>query len=293
MKQSYTKISVAKKPLTAADTNAIDTALAKKPDVVVITGHNKDVEPAVIQIGKHKHMPKAILAVNGISQLDNYGTDSLYANCVMMPTQWDSSASTKDAVVGWTSADFISAMGGAATYQQAAAASVGVGLSNAMEINSDKTKLVATLSSMDVDCFYGKLKWDAKGRMQKPMYTQQKQGEDKKIVAPTSANSHPVAYPLGSASCWGELEKFGFRKDDKVSWKRNDPNALKKGSIGVVVGFTDEYVRVKFSDTKIFLMDPKELKKEPADSVISGTSLMAGCLVACMLLPFSLVGGVL
>ena len=43
---------VAKTALADADKTAIATALAGKPDIVVITGHNLDVEPAIVEIGK-------------------------------------------------------------------------------------------------------------------------------------------------------------------------------------------------------------------------------------------------
>jgi len=285
--QSYTKISVAKQALTAADKSDIDKAMEQMPDVVVVTGHNLDVEPAVIQIGKNPHVPGAVLAVNGLSQLTNYGSDSVYSTCIMMPTQWDSTTSTKDPVVKWTSADFITAMNDAATYQQAAAGSVGVGLANALNeclvvdmkpLSACKTQIVSYLTSMDVDSFYGKLKWDSMGRMQKPMYTQQLKGSAKEIVAPTGT----VAYPLSSADCWGKLLKFGFRMNDKVSWKRDDPNALAKGTIGTVVGFTDEHVRVEWPDGT-YLHDPKELNREAPDAVSSGMNLMPGAafVLAC------------
>jgi len=202
--QSDTTLSVAKADLAASDTTAIAAALAMKPDIVVIAGHNKDVEPVIVQIGKSSHMPKAILATNGLTVLANYGSDSKYASCVMMPTQWDFTSSTNDTVLGWDSAAFTTAMGGAATYQQAAAGGVVVAIANAMKTaNNNVTTLVATLSAMDVDSFYGKLKWDAGGRIQKPMYTQQKQGDNMVIVM---SDMH---YPLSLSTCWGDASTTG------------------------------------------------------------------------------------
>jgi len=198
-KQSETTISVEKADLTDGDKTKIKAAMDQRPDIVVIAGHNKDVEPAIVEIGKGTIHPKAILATNGLTALENYGEDSKYANCVMMPTQW-AEGSTTDPVVGWTSADFKTAMGGSATYQQAAAGAVCVALANAMEAGSnDKAKLVEKLKTMDVDSFYGKLKWDSAGRISKPMYTQQKQGDNMAIVAPTGS----VSFPITGDSCWG------------------------------------------------------------------------------------------
>jgi len=212
-----TAISVQKKDLTAADKTTIQKVLNATPDIVVIAGHNGDVEPVIEEIGNSTYMPKAILAVNGLTKLDNY-QDKKYAKCVMMPTQWDDSTTNNDSVVGWTSADFHAAMkslkGSAATYQEASAAAVGVALSNAMSqiwspsstaYGSIESMLVTTLQKMDVDSFYGKLKWDSKGIIAKPMYTQQMKGDKLEIVAPTGAAS----YPLSDKACWGTDSSSG------------------------------------------------------------------------------------
>eukprot|EP00931_Biecheleriopsis_adriatica_P024635 TRINITY_DN1529_c0_g1_i2.p1 TRINITY_DN1529_c0_g1~~TRINITY_DN1529_c0_g1_i2.p1 ORF type:complete len:431 (-),score=109.83 TRINITY_DN1529_c0_g1_i2:311-1603(-) len=205
-------LSVSKTALSDDDKTNIQAAMAKKPDIVVVAGHNLDVEPAIIEIGKGDHIPMAILATNGLTKLENYGADSKYSKCVMMPTQWDSSSSNKDAVVGWTSADFMSAMGGSASYQQAAAGAVGVAISNAMGVSATAASLVSSLQGMDVDSFYGKLKWDSKGKIQKPMYTQQLKGDNLEIVAPSGT----VTQPLSSTSCWagGEDDSGGSTSDD-------------------------------------------------------------------------------
>lgn len=216
--EAYTEISAQKTALTDADKTLITNAMAAKPDIVVITGHNKDVEPAIIHIGQMSAdlRPKAVLAVNGLSQLANYGTNKVYSKCVMMPTQWDSSTSNKDPVIGWTSAAFKTALGGSATYQEASAGAVGVSLANAMHASmstastfpvlaaraaSLKTSLRSMGNGTGVSSFYGLLKWDAKGKIQKPMYTTQLQGDTMKIVAPTGK----AEYPLSSEKCWAEV----------------------------------------------------------------------------------------
>merc|ERR1712216_302320 len=115
----------------------------------------------------------------------------------------DSSTSNKDKVVGWTSAHFKFIMGGKATYEQAAAGAVGIAIANALSANSDKTLLTQSLRSMDVVSFYGRLKWDSNGRIQKPMYTVQKHDQNMAIVAPTGN----MRYPLSDPACWGPIEQ--------------------------------------------------------------------------------------
>jgi len=213
--QSESTISVKGEPLKLADKATIKVAMDKKPDIVVIAGHNKDVEPTIIEIGKgvaaSASTPKAIMATNGISDIMNYGSEKKYAQCVMMPTQWDSSAAAKDSVVGWDSLAFKNAMGGSATYQQASAGAVGVAIANALNTDADVTKLVATMKTMDISSFYGKLKWDAKGRIAKPMFTQQLQASTRTIVAPTGMTN--MKFPLGARACWN----FGSGRNAAVS----------------------------------------------------------------------------
>jgi len=101
--------------------------------------HNLDVEPAIIQIASvNGSWPKAILAVNGLTQMANYGDHANFARCTMMPTQWDSSTSHKDPVIGWDSMAVMAALGGTATYQQAAHVASVVALANAMAATKDK-----------------------------------------------------------------------------------------------------------------------------------------------------------
>jgi len=145
--------------------------------------------------------PKAVLATNGFTAMENYGDSKSYAQCVLMPTQWDDSTSTKDPVVGWSSADFHAAMGGEATYQQAAGGAVGVALANAMKAASnDPTQLLEKLKVMDVDSFYGKLKWTSSGTIKKPMFTVQRSNESQDVIAPTGAE---MLFPLSDGKCWG------------------------------------------------------------------------------------------
>eukprot|EP00927_Polykrikos_kofoidii_P001508 TRINITY_DN1056_c0_g1_i10.p1 TRINITY_DN1056_c0_g1~~TRINITY_DN1056_c0_g1_i10.p1 ORF type:complete len:475 (+),score=79.16 TRINITY_DN1056_c0_g1_i10:388-1812(+) len=203
--QSETNISVYQAPLTTEDKTNIKAAMDMGPELVVIAGHNQDVEPVIVEISNGATKPRAILATNGLTGLTNFGASLSKANCVMMPTQWDSTVDTADPVVGWTSAIFMAAVG--TTYQHAAGGAVGVAIANAMSLASGtfaqkKAKLAQTLRNMDINSFYGRLKWDANGRIEKPMYTQQKQiWKDNVIVAPTGTSN--MRAPITGDKCWG------------------------------------------------------------------------------------------
>jgi ABC-type branched-subunit amino acid transport system substrate-binding protein len=220
---SYTELNVYKQdPPLQADIDAIAAAMARKPDVVVVTGHNGDVEGIIKIIAQNKHVPKAILATNGVSVTANYGDHSHMARCVMMPTQWDKSASSTDPVVGWTPTAFETKMGGSATYQQASLAAVGVAISNALAASGTNTaqKLLTETGTMDIMSFYGKLKWNA-GVIQKPMYTVQTQGQTmaQHVIAGAGSNLG-MKYPLYENSCWAD---FTMRIGGQIQDAYNTP----------------------------------------------------------------------
>jgi len=203
------QLSVAKQAITDADKSNIADLMSSAPDVVLIAGHNGDVEPVIIEIGNGSHMPQAILATNALNNLDNYGGDVKFANCVMMPTQWEESDTAVADAVPWTSTAFKTAMAAAVdgmdasdvTYHYAAAAASMVAVAQAMKDSSyDPSLIAAKMKEMDMDSFYGTLKWSQNGAIEKPMFTQQKKGDALEIVAPRGT----VAFPLSDSSCWGQ-----------------------------------------------------------------------------------------
>jgi len=142
----------------------------------------------------------------------------------MMPTQW-AQASISDSVVGWDSAAFSTAVGTSATYHGASAAASAIILSHAMKADPDVAKLAETIEGLEeVTTFYGPVNFKASGAIMKPMYTEQKQGSDIVIVAPSTATTHhakdDMMFPLSSCEGWKEAA--------------TDANTTKEeGSVGV------------------------------------------------------------
>jgi len=213
------ELSVAKHNITDTDKSAIAELMSRSPDIVLIAGHNQDVESTIIEIGKQSSTPKAILATNSLTQIKNYGKDVNYANCVMMPTQWAESDNMIDPVIGWTSTGFKKALAAKkgkeerVTYQEAAAAASMVAVANAMkEANYNASMIATKMKEMDLDSFYGKLKWDSSGKIQKPMYTMQMKGDDFKIVAPGTISDQDagmsISIPLSASRCWAIMDKI-------------------------------------------------------------------------------------
>jgi len=197
-----------KSTITDDDKSNIADLMSSAPDVVLIAGHNGDVEPVIIEIGNGNYTPKAIIATNALNNLANYGSDVQFANCVMMPTQWEESDTAVADAVSWTSTAFKTALAAAVdgmnasdvTYHHAAAAASMVAVAQAMKDSSyDPSMIAAKMKEMDMDSFYGTLKWSQNGAIEKPMFTQQKKGDGVEIVAPTGT----VAFPLSDSSCWG------------------------------------------------------------------------------------------
>jgi len=204
---------------TEADKSVILDLMSKRPDIVLVAAHNKDVEPAIIQIGKASYRPSALLATNALTEPQNYGKELYYANCVMMPTQWAESDAMIDPVIGWTSTSFKEALAAKkgkddrVTYREAAAAASMVAVANAMKEASYNTSMIAAkMKRMDLDSFYGKLKWDDSGKIQKPMYTMQQKGDAEDIVAPGTLGDQDagmsIAFPLNATRCWGVVAHF-------------------------------------------------------------------------------------
>merc|ERR1719440_341059 len=190
---------------SAADLTAIDEAMKKNPELEIVVGHPKDVEPTIVEVGAHNHTPMAVLGINSVG-----GTysDTKYQKCVVMPTQWDSTSTHKDPVIGWDSAAFTKAItdaGLTATYHVASAGGSAVGLINAIgNATGDCTgEVISTnMKALDIDSFYGKLKWNANGAIQKEMYMVQT-STDNYITKET------FKAPLSSAECWDTASAGG------------------------------------------------------------------------------------
>merc|ERR1712196_515597 len=116
------ELSVKGSAQSAADVSAINAAMNRGPDVVIVIGDAGDVEPVIVGLGAHTHKPK--VAVVGTNAVGGTYPNPRYQQCVIMPIQWDSTSTAKDPLIGWDAASFkaaIEAAGLTATYQIASA----------------------------------------------------------------------------------------------------------------------------------------------------------------------------
>jgi branched-chain amino acid transport system substrate-binding protein len=182
--------------------NAMSTTLSKvkalKPDVLVISGHEKGALTAVNQI-KDLNVYVPILAMTHCDSAqiaEKLGSDAEYTFCAQ---QWHESLGYKDELFG-TAKDFANQFKGAygyeAPYQSAQSAAAVQVFADAFERaqSLDPEKVRDSLATTELQSFYGPVKFDASGRnTAKPVVLTQVQGGKYVVVAPARwATAKPV-----------------------------------------------------------------------------------------------------
>jgi branched-chain amino acid transport system substrate-binding protein len=182
--------------------NDMSTTLSKvkalKPDVLVISGHEKGALTAVNQI-KDLNVYVPILAMTHCDSAqiaEKLGSDAEYTFCAQ---QWHESLGYKDELFG-TAKDFANQFKGAygyeAPYQSAQSAAAVQVFADAFERaqSLDPEKVRDSLATTELQSFYGPVKFDASGRnTAKPVVLTQVQGGKYVVVAPARwATAKPV-----------------------------------------------------------------------------------------------------
>jgi branched-chain amino acid transport system substrate-binding protein len=182
--------------------NDMSTTLSKvkalKPDVLVISGHEKGALTAVNQI-KDLNVYVPILAMTHCDSAqiaEKLGSDAEYTFCAQ---QWHESLGYKDELFG-TAKDFANQFKGAygyeAPYQSAQSAAAVQVFADAFERaqSLDPEKVRDSLATTELQSFYGPVKFDASGRnTAKPVVLTQVQGAKYVVVAPARwATAKPV-----------------------------------------------------------------------------------------------------
>lgn len=189
-------------PPDTKDLSSVITALrAGNPDVLLCAGTFNQSVLVTRQARDLNFNPKILQVMTGPGVpefVTNLGAD---AEGIVGPVQWYHSMSYKDPVFGsseeFTRA-FEKAYGYLPTYHVAQSAAAGEILQLAIEKAGtlETEKVREALARMDVQTFYGPIKFDAKGRnLAKPMALVQVQGGSHVVVWPdTAAKARPL-YP--------------------------------------------------------------------------------------------------
>ena len=192
-----------KMPRDLSDISATLTKVkALKPDLLVISGHEKGATTAARQI-KEMKIDVPMIAMTHCESgkvVQQFGKATEGFLC---PTQWSETLSYEDKYFG-SAADFDKAFKAAyptyktVPYQTAQAAAAVLVWKDAFEhANSfDTEKLREALAATDRETFYGRIKFSPAGNnIAKPMVLRQIQNGEYKVVAPTKWASSKLMYP--------------------------------------------------------------------------------------------------
>ena len=192
-----------KMPADLSDISATLTKVkALKPDLLVISGHNKGAVTAARQI-KELQVDVPMIAMThceGAKIVKQFGPD---ADGYLCPTQWAETLSYEDKYFGSAAAYdklFKESFEGYQNvpYQAAQASAAVLVWADAIErANSlDPDKIRDAIAATDMMTFYGPIKFSEAGNnIAKPMVLRQIQDGEYKVVAPTKWASDPVQWP--------------------------------------------------------------------------------------------------
>ncbi|MGV1013853.1 MAG: ABC transporter substrate-binding protein, partial [Methyloceanibacter sp.] len=171
---------------------------ALKPDVLVVSGHEKGALTAATQINALKvHVPIVAMTHCDSAQVaERLGEAAEYVFCAK---QWHSSLSYRDDVFG-SAADFAKEFhdiyGYEAPYQAAQSAAAVKVFADAFQRaqSLDQEKVREALAETELDTFYGPVKFDSAGRnIAKPMVLSQVQDGEYIVISPAKwAAGKPV-----------------------------------------------------------------------------------------------------
>ncbi len=189
-----------------ADLSDISASLTKvkalKPDLLVISGHNKGAVTAARQI-KELQVEVPMIAMTHCEGADVTGQFGAAADGYLCPTQWAETLSYSDKYFG-SAADYDKAVKEAypdytaVPYQTAQASAAVLVWKDAFErANSfDTSKVRDALAATDMETFYGAIKFSEAGNnIAKPMVLRQIQDGNYNVVAPSKWASHDLVWP--------------------------------------------------------------------------------------------------
>jgi branched-chain amino acid transport system substrate-binding protein len=173
---------------------------ALKPDILVVSGHDKGAATAVRQINETKtYVP--MLAMTHCDSADiiaKFGTVSENTLCA---TQWASTMSYSDKWMGSAgkfAEDFMKKFNYDPPYQAAESAAAVLVFADAFQRAGtfDVEKVRDAIAATDMQTFYGNIKFDESGKnIAKPMALFQVQGGEFKVVAPLKWAAAKVVHP--------------------------------------------------------------------------------------------------
>lgn len=192
-----------KLPRDLADmTGTLTKVKALKPDLFLVSGHEKGAATAVRQMAELR-VDVPMVAVTHCESAKVTSEFGKAADGLLCPTQWSETLSYKDKYLGSAAqydADFKKAFPEykSVPYQTAQASAAILVFKDAFERagSFDKEKVRDALAKTDMETFYGAVKFSEAGNnIAKPMVLRQIQGGEYKVVAPTKWASSKIEFP--------------------------------------------------------------------------------------------------
>lgn len=173
---------------------------AVKPDILVVSGHDKGAALAIRQM-EEMRVDVPMLALTHCDSADIIGMFGAAAEYTLCASQWASTLTYSDDLFG-SAADFAvlfeETYGYAPPYQAAESAAAVQVFADAFERagSFDKEAVRDAIAATDMETFYGNIKFDETGRnIAKPMVLFQVQDGEYVVVAPTKWAAAPVRWP--------------------------------------------------------------------------------------------------
>jgi len=178
----------------------LDQVKSKKPDILIVSGHERGAELAIRQI-KEQKIDVPMLAMTHCEGADIHGKYGLYADNTLCATQWASTMKYNGAWFG-TPHDyrrkFEAEYGYSPPYQAAESSAAVLVLADAIERagSLDRRKVRDALAKTDIETFFGWVKFDETGRnVAKPMILRQLVRGKYLTVSPSGFAQYKVVYP--------------------------------------------------------------------------------------------------
>ncbi|MEC9368934.1 MAG: amino acid ABC transporter substrate-binding protein [Pseudomonadota bacterium] len=192
-----------KLPRDLSDMSATLTKVkALKPDLLLVSGHEKGASTAARQIGEMK-IDVPMIAITHCEAAKLTSEFKGTSEDILCPTQWSETLSYKDPILGSAkdyNDNFLKAHSNYKTvaYQTAQASAAVLVFKDAFERagSLDKEKLRDALAATDTETFYGRVKFAPEGNnIAKPMVLRQIQDTKYVVVAPTKYASGKLNWP--------------------------------------------------------------------------------------------------
>jgi len=178
---------------------------ALKPDVLLVSGHEKGALTAAKQIADQK-IAVGMVAMTHCDSADIIGQVGAAAEYTLCASQWASSLTYKDKWFG-SAADYAKAFaakfGHEPPYQAAESSAAVLAYVDAFERAGtlDPQKVRDAIAATDIDTFYGHVKFDATGKnTAKPTVMLQVIKGQYQVVAPSKFATDKVVYPRPTGS---------------------------------------------------------------------------------------------